>query len=142
MGPEFWRVGVQSQFLVASKPSLIRNQYWTPSVCEAERGINRDGSEWSFVVQKAHTLVQGMSPRIGRSGCTADLRGHCGASWERWVDVAGHGAVPVHPQTSVLAVQFIEAIVVLVRQTSHMRVTRALRCIFLVDCRYCGGVRR
>lgn len=47
-----------------------------------------------------------------------------------------------HPQTSVLVVQFIEAIVVMVRQTSHMRVTRALRCIFLVDCRYCGGVRR
>lgn len=50
--------------------------------------------------------------------------------------------LPVRPQTSVLVVQFIEAIVVLVRQTSHMRVTRALRCIFLVDCRYCGGVRR
>lgn len=45
-------------------------------------------------------------------------------------------------KTSVLMVQFIEAIVVLVRQTSHVRVTRALRCIFLVDCRYCGGVRR
>ncbi|MEE6517004.1 hypothetical protein FKM82_026886 [Ascaphus truei] len=42
----------------------------------------------------------------------------------------------------VLVVQFIEAIVVLVRQTSHMRVTRALRPIFLVDCRYCGAVRR
>lgn len=45
-------------------------------------------------------------------------------------------------QTCVLVVQFAEAIVVLVRQTSHVRVTRALRCIFLVDCRYCGGVRR
>ncbi|MBZ3871526.1 Two pore calcium channel protein 1 [Sciurus carolinensis] len=45
-------------------------------------------------------------------------------------------------KTCVLLVQFIEAIVVLVRQTSHVRVTRALRCIFLVDCRYCGGVRR
>lgn len=45
-------------------------------------------------------------------------------------------------KTSVLVVQFVEAIVVLLRQTSHMRVTRALRCIFLVDCRYCGGVRR
>ncbi|KAM9194024.1 two pore channel protein 1 isoform 6-T7 [Dugong dugon] len=45
-------------------------------------------------------------------------------------------------KTSVLVVQFIEAIVVLVRQTSHVRVTRALRCIFLVDCRYCGGIRR
>lgn len=45
-------------------------------------------------------------------------------------------------QTCVLFVQFIEAIVVLVRQTSHVRITRALRCIFLVDCRYCGAVRR
>ncbi|KAH0625442.1 hypothetical protein JD844_014959 [Phrynosoma platyrhinos] len=39
-------------------------------------------------------------------------------------------------------VKFAEAIVVLVRQTSHVRITRALRCIFLVDCRYCGAVRR
>ncbi|KFQ85698.1 Two pore calcium channel protein 1 [Phoenicopterus ruber ruber] len=45
-------------------------------------------------------------------------------------------------KTCVLVVQFIEAIVVLVRQTSHVRITRALRCIFLVDCRYCGAVRR
>lgn len=45
-------------------------------------------------------------------------------------------------KTSVLLLQFVEAIVVLVRQTSHMRVTRALRPIFLVDCRYCGAVRR
>uniref|UniRef100_A0A7M4EI04 Two pore segment channel 1 n=1 Tax=Crocodylus porosus TaxID=8502 RepID=A0A7M4EI04_CROPO len=45
-------------------------------------------------------------------------------------------------KTFVLFVQFIEAIVVLVRQTSHIRVTRALRCIFLVDCHYCGAVRR
>lgn len=45
-------------------------------------------------------------------------------------------------KTCVLLLQFIEAIVVLVRQTSHMRVTRALRPIFLVDCRYCGAVRR
>uniref|UniRef100_A0A1A7WNU8 Voltage-dependent calcium channel protein TPC1 n=2 Tax=Iconisemion striatum TaxID=60296 RepID=A0A1A7WNU8_9TELE len=45
-------------------------------------------------------------------------------------------------KTSVLLLQFVEAIVVLVRQTSHLRVTRALRPIFLVDCRYCGAVRR
>ncbi|XP_063059065.1 two pore channel protein 1 isoform X2 [Engraulis encrasicolus] len=45
-------------------------------------------------------------------------------------------------KTNVLFIQFIEAIVVLVRQTSHLRVTRALRPIFLVDCRYCGAVRR
>ncbi|MCJ8748920.1 hypothetical protein PDJAM_G00170210 [Pangasius djambal] len=45
-------------------------------------------------------------------------------------------------KASVLLIQFVEAIVVLVRQTSHLRVTRALRPIFLVDCRYCGAVRR
>uniref|UniRef100_A0A8C5B3V5 Two pore segment channel 1 n=1 Tax=Gadus morhua TaxID=8049 RepID=A0A8C5B3V5_GADMO len=45
-------------------------------------------------------------------------------------------------KTGVLMLQFVEAIVVLVRQTSHLRVTRALRPIFLVDCRYCGAVRR
>ncbi|KAM9744106.1 two pore channel protein 1 isoform 2-T2 [Menidia menidia] len=45
-------------------------------------------------------------------------------------------------KTCVLLLQFVEAIVVLVRQTSHLRVTRALRPIFLVDCRYCGAVRR
>uniref|UniRef100_H3AQL6 Two pore segment channel 1 n=1 Tax=Latimeria chalumnae TaxID=7897 RepID=H3AQL6_LATCH len=45
-------------------------------------------------------------------------------------------------KSCVLVVQFVEAIVVLVRQTSHMRVTRALRPIFLVDCRYSGAVRR
>ncbi|XP_066467222.1 two pore channel protein 1 [Tiliqua scincoides] len=45
-------------------------------------------------------------------------------------------------KSCVLVLQFIEAIVVLVRQTSHVRITRALRCIFLVDCRYCGAVRR
>ncbi|TNM89550.1 hypothetical protein fugu_003784 [Takifugu bimaculatus] len=46
-----------------------------------------------------------------------------------------------HKRTMV-KLQFVEAIVVLIRQTSHMRVTRALRPIFLVDCRYCGAVRR
>ncbi|XP_040207854.1 two pore calcium channel protein 1 [Rana temporaria] len=45
-------------------------------------------------------------------------------------------------KSCVLLVQFVEAIVVLIRQTSHVRVTRALRPIFLVDCRYCGAVRR
>lgn len=36
----------------------------------------------------------------------------------------------------------LEAFVVLLRQCSHFRVTRALRPIFLVDTRHCGGVRR
>ncbi|ODM99706.1 Two pore calcium channel protein 1 [Orchesella cincta] len=41
-----------------------------------------------------------------------------------------------------LAVMIVEATVVLYRQTSHFRVTRALRPIFLMDNRYCRGVRR
>ncbi|XP_035246271.1 two pore calcium channel protein 1-like [Anguilla anguilla] len=45
-------------------------------------------------------------------------------------------------KTCVLLLQLVEAIVVLIRQTSHMRVTRALRPIFLVDCTYCRAVRR
>lgn len=36
----------------------------------------------------------------------------------------------------------IEAVAVLVRQSSHFRVTRGLRPIFLVDTRACGAVRR
>lgn len=35
-----------------------------------------------------------------------------------------------------------EAVTVLIRQSSHFRVTRALRPIFIVDTRHCGGVRR
>ncbi|XP_071479888.1 two pore calcium channel protein 1-like, partial [Diadema antillarum] len=42
----------------------------------------------------------------------------------------------------VLFVMYSEAVVVIARQRSHFRVTRALRPIFLVDCHYCGGVRR
>lgn len=74
----------------------------------------------------------------GRNRNWALSVGACGG----WVSGLTMFCPPSHPQTSVLMVQFIEAIVVLVRQTSHVRVTRALRCIFLVDCRYCGGVRR
>ena len=37
---------------------------------------------------------------------------------------------------------FVEALTILVRQSSHFRVTRALRPIFLADTKYCGGVRR
>lgn len=36
----------------------------------------------------------------------------------------------------------LEAVVLLCRQSPHFRVTRALRPIFLVDTRHCGGVRR
>ena len=51
-----------------------------------------------------------------------------------------------HPRSMVkaftLVIMLAEAIVVLVRQSSHFRVTRALRPIFLVDNYYFGGVRR
>lgn len=37
---------------------------------------------------------------------------------------------------------FIESVVVLIRQTNHFRVTRALRPLFLIDTHYFRGVRR
>ncbi|GIX76970.1 two pore calcium channel protein 1 [Caerostris darwini] len=42
----------------------------------------------------------------------------------------------------VLVIMIIEAVVVLGRQTSHFRVTRALRPVFLIDNHYCKGIRR
>lgn len=42
----------------------------------------------------------------------------------------------------VLVLMVVEAIVVLVRQNSHIRITRALRPVFLVDNHYLNGVRR
>ncbi|KAG1714271.1 Two pore calcium channel protein 1 [Nymphon striatum] len=41
-----------------------------------------------------------------------------------------------------LLIMFIEAVVVIVRQKSHFRVTRSLRPMFLIDNHYCGGLRR
>lgn len=41
-----------------------------------------------------------------------------------------------------LLVMIIEAVVVMVRNYSHFRVTRSLRVLFLVDTAFCGGVRR
>ncbi|XP_043269050.1 two pore calcium channel protein 1-like isoform X2 [Venturia canescens] len=61
----------------------------------------------------------------------------------RWI---GWGTILKHKRTMLkcitLAIMFVEATTVLVRQSSHFRVTRALRPIFLVDTKYCGGVRR
>lgn len=61
----------------------------------------------------------------------------------RWI---GWNAIWKHKRTMVkcitLCIMVVEAVVVLIRQTSHFRVTRALRPIFLVDTRACGGVRR
>ncbi|XP_054718016.1 two pore channel protein 1-like [Uloborus diversus] len=41
-----------------------------------------------------------------------------------------------------LIIMFVEAVVVLGRQTSHFRVTRALRPVFVIDNHYCKGIRR
>ncbi|XP_045469112.1 two pore channel protein 1-like [Harmonia axyridis] len=61
----------------------------------------------------------------------------------RWI---GWGTILKHKRTMVkcvtLVIMVMEALVVLVRQSSHFRITRALRPIFLVDTRACGAVRR
>lgn len=45
-------------------------------------------------------------------------------------------------QLVLLSVMIVEAGVVMVRQTTHFRVTRALRPLFLLDSYYCHSVRR
>ncbi|CAH4030621.1 two pore channel protein 1-like isoform X3 [Pieris brassicae] len=61
----------------------------------------------------------------------------------KWI---GWGTIFKHKRTMIkgvtLLIMLLEAVVVLCRQSSHFRVTRALRPIFLVDTRHCGGVRR
>ncbi|CAK1552370.1 unnamed protein product [Leptosia nina] len=61
----------------------------------------------------------------------------------KWI---GWGTIFKHKRTMIkgitLLIMVLEAVVVLCRQSSHFRVTRALRPIFLVDTRHCGGVRR
>jgi two pore calcium channel protein 1 len=57
----------------------------------------------------------------------------------RWI---GWGMILKHKRTMVkgvtLFIMVLESVIVLVRQSSHFRVTRALRPIFLVDTRACG----
>ncbi|XP_056633174.1 two pore calcium channel protein 1-like isoform X1 [Diorhabda sublineata] len=60
--------------------------------------------------------------------------------WIGWRTILKHKRTMVKCVT--LSIMVLEAITVLVRQSSHFRVTRALRPIFLVDTRACGGVRR
>jgi two pore calcium channel protein 1 len=48
----------------------------------------------------------------------------------------------IYFQGVTLLIMVVEACVVLLRQSSHFRVTRALRPIFVLDNRRCGGVRR
>nr|XP_023012709.1 two pore calcium channel protein 1-like isoform X1 [Leptinotarsa decemlineata] len=60
--------------------------------------------------------------------------------WIGWTTILKHKRTMVKCIT--LMIMFLEAVTVLIRQSSHFRVTRALRPIFLVDTRACGGVRR
>ncbi|XP_044164237.1 two pore calcium channel protein 1-like isoform X2 [Acropora millepora] len=45
-------------------------------------------------------------------------------------------------KVTVLVVMYVEAVTVLLRGQNHVRVTRALRPLFLIDTHYCYGVRR
>lgn len=60
--------------------------------------------------------------------------------WIGWATILKHKRTMVKCLT--LSIMVVEAITVLIRQSSHFRVTRALRPIFLVDTKACGAVRR
>ena len=45
-------------------------------------------------------------------------------------------------QSVILLVLYVDAVVVIVRQTNHFRITRILRPFFLIDTYYMRGVRR
>ncbi|XP_048257055.1 two pore calcium channel protein 1-like isoform X1 [Haliotis rufescens] len=60
--------------------------------------------------------------------------------WLGWRTCLRHKRTVIKATT--LLIMGIEAIVVLVRQTNHFRVTRALRPLFLIHSHYCRGVRR
>jgi two pore calcium channel protein 1 len=59
--------------------------------------------------------------------------------WIGWRSVIKHRS---GLKAFTLVVMISEAIVVMVRNTSHFRVTRALRVLFIVDTHFCRGVRR
>ncbi|KAL7637372.1 UNVERIFIED_CONTAM: hypothetical protein RMT77_012100 [Armadillidium vulgare] len=60
--------------------------------------------------------------------------------WLGWRTFIKHKRSMVKSVTWIMMV--LEALAVLARNTTHFRVTRSLRPIFLVDNRYLGGVRR
>ncbi|XP_071945842.1 two pore channel protein 1-like [Antedon mediterranea] len=60
--------------------------------------------------------------------------------WLGWKQFFTHKRTAV--KAMCLFIMYLEAIVVIIRQASHFRVTRALRPIFLIDCHFLGGVRR
>ena len=61
----------------------------------------------------------------------------------RWI---GWRTFMLHKRTAIkvltLIIMIVEALVVLVKSKNHIRITRALRPIFLIDNHFCGGVRR
>ncbi|XP_013146637.1 PREDICTED: two pore calcium channel protein 2-like isoform X3 [Papilio polytes] len=65
---------------------------------------------------------------------------HLKLKWIGWSTILKHKRTMIKGIT--LLIMVLEAVVVVCRQSSHFRVTRALRPIFLVDTRHCGGVRR
>ncbi|XP_060806614.1 two pore calcium channel protein 1 isoform X1 [Amyelois transitella] len=65
---------------------------------------------------------------------------HLKLKWIGWSTILKHKRTMIKGIT--LLIMLLEAVVVLCRQSSHFRVTRALRPIFLVDTRHFGGVRR
>lgn len=65
---------------------------------------------------------------------------HLKLKWIGWSTILKHKRTMIKGIT--LLIMLLEAVVVMCRQSSHFRVTRALRPIFLVDTRHCGGVRR
>ena len=60
--------------------------------------------------------------------------------WIGWRSFLKHKRTLIKGVT--LTVMIMEAIVVLLRNKNHFRVTRALRILFVCDTYYCGGVRR
>ncbi|KAK6620619.1 hypothetical protein RUM43_010911 [Polyplax serrata] len=60
--------------------------------------------------------------------------------WIGWKTLLSHKRTMLKGVT--LVIMFIEAVTVVIRQSSHFRVTRALRPIFIVDTKHCGEVRR
>lgn len=60
--------------------------------------------------------------------------------WIGWHTILRHKRTAIKCLT--LLVMFLEAVVVLIRRSSHFRVTRAFRPIFLIDTRSFGAVRR
>lgn len=81
-----------------------------------------------------HSIIELFALAVIGLGLALKLR------WMGWLTILKHKRTMLKCIT--LTIMIVEAFVVLIRQTSHFRVSRALRPIFLVDTHYLGGVRR